>query len=197
MSVAADQKVEVSPELGAIKQELLDARERARRLGESVAPGQWDQPADAGGWSIAHCLIHLNITSERFIPLIDDAIREGRERGLTATGPPARDFWGWLLSRMLEPPYRLKMKTGASFVPAQAEPMPEVLERFDYLQGELLVRLDRASGLALDRLRIVSPFDAKGRMRYNLYSAFRVLPVHQRRHLWQAEQIKARLAARS
>ena len=69
--------------------------------------------------------------------------------------------------------------------------MPDVLERFDYLQGELLVRIDRAEGLPLEQLRIASPFNA--RLKYNLYSAFRLLPVHQRRHLWQAEQVRAQL----
>ena len=68
-----------------------------------------------------------------------------------------------------------------------------MLERFDYLQGELLVRLDRANGLALDRLFVISPFNA--RFNYNLYSAFRLLPVHQRRHLWQAERVRATLTA--
>ena len=92
-----------------------------------------------------------------------------------------------------EPPYRIKMKTSAPFVPERVEPMADVLERFDYLQGELLVRLDRASGLALDKLRVVSPFNA--RVKYNLYSAFRLLPVHQRRHLWQAQQVRLALTA--
>jgi hypothetical protein len=36
----------------------------------------------------------------------------------------------------------------------------------------------------------VSPFEA--RASYNLYAAFAILPVHARRHLWQAEQALAR-----
>jgi hypothetical protein len=184
---------EVSPVLGQIKQELLATRERARRLSEGSTDILWSASPGPGQWSIGHCLVHLNITSERFIPIIDDAIREGRAKNLQATAAPNRDLMGWLLCWMLEPPYRTKTKTPAQFVPERIEPMPDVLERFDYLQGELLVRLDRASGLALDRLRVVSPFNA--RIKYNLYSAFRLLPVHQRRHLWQAEQVRAVLTA--
>jgi DinB superfamily len=182
---------EVSAELGQVKQELLDARERARRLSEGLAEPLWASAPGSGRWSIAECIIHLNITSERFIPIIDDAIREGREMGVRATAPPRRDLVGWLLAKWLEPPYRLRSKTTSPFVPARIEPMADVLERFDYLQGELLVRIDRAHGLPLERLRVVSPFNAK--VKYNLYSAFRLLPVHQRRHLWQAEQVCARL----
>jgi len=35
-------------------------------------------------------------------------------------------------------------------------------------------------------LRIRSPFDA--RIRYSAWSALRILPAHQRRHLWLAER---------
>jgi hypothetical protein len=183
----------VSIEVGQIKQELLDTRERARHLSEGLSDAHWTASPAPGQWSIGECLTHLNITSERFIPIIDDAIREGREKNLQATAAPNRDLKGWVLCWILEPPYRLKSKTPASFVPARIEPVSDVLERFDYLQGELLVRLDRADGLALDRLFVTSPFNA--RLNYNLYSAFRLLPVHQRRHLWQAERVRAALVA--
>ena len=69
--------------------------------------------------------------------------------------------------------------------------MSETLERFDYLQQEVQVRIDRSAGLAVDRLRMVSPFEA--RMKYNLYAAFSLIAAHQRRHLWQAEQVKKQL----
>jgi DinB superfamily len=185
---------EVSPELGQVKQELLDARERARHLSEGLSDTLWATSPGPAQWSIAECVTHLNITSERYIPIIDDAIREGRQSGVKQTSPPRRDFMGWLLARMLEPPYRLRMKTTAPFVPARIENMGDVLERFDYLQGELLVRIDRAQGLALERLRVVSPFNAK--VKYNLYSALKLIPVHQRRHLWQAERTRSALRTR-
>jgi len=183
---------DVTPELGQIKQELLDARERARRLSEGLSDIVWGTAPAPGKWSIAECVTHLNITSERYVPIIDDAIREGREMGVKAATPPRRDFMGWLLARMLEPPYRMRMKTTAPFVPARIEPIADVLERFDYLQGELLQRLDRGNGLALDRQKVTSPFNA--RVKYNLYSTFRIITAHQRRHLWQAERVSAALS---
>jgi hypothetical protein len=41
--------------------------------------------------------------------------------------------------------------------------------------------------LPVDRIKIASPFDA--RVKYNLYAALTILPRHQHRHLWQAEQV--------
>ena len=192
MTLATGQILQLQPELVQLKQELLDARERARKVAEGLPRDHWGTPPPTGGWSVAECLMHLNITSERYIPIIDEGLRTLRSRGLTPTGSLHRDLAGWLLSTMLEPPVRMKSKTPASFVPARVDPMPEVLERFDYLQGELLQRLDRGNGLPLDRQKIISPFNA--RMKYNLYSTFRVIIAHQRRHLWQAERVRAALS---
>jgi hypothetical protein len=35
--------------------------------------------------------------------------------------------------------------------------------------------------------------EGDARLRYDLLSAFEVIPVHQRRHLWQAERALARV----
>jgi hypothetical protein len=70
--------------------------------------------------------------------------------------------------------------------------MNDVLERFDYLQLELRARVEGAAGLSIDRIGLRSPFDE--RVTYNLYAAFCILNAHQRRHLWQAEQVKAIVA---
>jgi hypothetical protein len=58
---------------------------------------------------------------------------------------------------------------------------------FDALQGEQVALVHAADGLPVDRVRIVSPFDA--RMKYSAYSALFVLPRHQLRHVEQAEDV--------
>ena len=193
MTLTAAHTRQLQPELIRIKQELLDARERARRLAEGLTATSWQARPASGGWSVAECLMHLNITSERYVPVIDEALRALRARGLSASGPMRRDLIGWLLSTMFEPPVRIRMKAPAPLrLGDRVDPMPEVLERFGYLQGELLERLDRGDGLALDRQRIASPVNAK--VKYSLYSAFCIIAAHQRRHLWQAERVRAALS---
>ena len=64
----------LQPELAEIKQALLDARERARRVAEQAGADRWGLRPSADRWSVAECLIHLNITSERFIPLLDRCV---------------------------------------------------------------------------------------------------------------------------
>ena len=183
--------VTLPTQLALVKQDLLYARERARAVCKGLDPRTWATRPAAGQWTVGECITHLNITSERFIPLLDEAIRDGRTRRLEANGPYGKGLIGWALQRFLEPPYKIKTTSPAAFVPVSVDPMPDTLERFDYLQQEVQVRIDRSAGLALDRLRLVSPFDA--RVKYNLYAAFCLLAAHQRRHLWQAEQVKSRL----
>ena len=40
-------------------------------------------------------------------------------------------------------------------------------------------------------VKITSPFNP--RLRYNLYACLTILPPHQERHIWQAEQVLERL----
>ena len=40
-------------------------------------------------------------------------------------------------------------------------------------------------------MKITSPFNP--RIRYNLYACLTILPPHQERHIWQAEQVLERL----
>jgi hypothetical protein len=79
------------------------------------------------------------------------------------------------------------MPTTAPFVPSGVGPRDAVVGEFVVLQEELVHRVEQASGLDLNRLRVPSPFNP--RFKYNLYSCFAVLMAHERRHLWQAERV--------
>lgn len=178
---------DLTPQLTRIETELTEARRRAHALAGPLDQDAWARRPAPAEWSVGECLIHLNLTSRAFLPLITNAITRGRDLKLLAVGPYRRDFVGWLLCHVIEPPVRLQTKTTAPFVPRDLEPKAWVLDAFDRLQGELIDCLREANGLALGRLRIVSPFDA--RIKYNLYSCLRIIPAHQRLHLTQAEEV--------
>ena len=175
-------------QLQALKAELSEVSERLRRMTRGLSEEAWRRRPAPERWSIGEHVAHLSLTSRAFLPLLDEAVRSAREQGKTGEGPYRRDFLGWLLGRVLEPPVRLRVKTTAPFVPSAVQPMDEALRGFDRLQDELAALLGRAAGLALDRVEIVSPFD--GRVRYNVWSALRILTAHQRRHLWLAERAR-------
>jgi len=76
-------------------------------------------------------------------------------------------------------------------VPRSVRAKAEAFGEFASLQSKLAEQLTAARGIDLMKIKIVSPFDK--RVRYNVYSAFRIVIAHQRRHLWQAEQAIASL----
>jgi DinB superfamily len=185
--------------LESVETELDEATARAWQLVKSTDPRLFTVRPKPVSWSAAECLSHLSISTDMFLPVLQQAIREAREKGLTSDRKPSMDLIGRTLRWFLEPPIRSRVKTAAPLVPRSVRAKAEAFGEFSSLQSKLIDLLHAAEGLDLRKLKIVSPFDK--RVKYNLYSAFRIIAAHQRRHLWQAEQAVAELkrgaAARS
>src|SRR5260370_42543426 len=97
-----------------------------------------------------------------------------------------------MILRFNEPPYRLWAAAPAAYVPSGVEPAASVVARFEELQRQLIEVVERADGLALTEIKVSWPVFV--RVKYNMFASLKVLPAHQRRHLWQAEQA-AKVAA--
>lgn len=179
----------------AVAAEYSAATDRLGRLVSGLAEAQWPVRPPNGGWSIAECVEHLIKTSETYLPLLRERIDALPPASGRRDRPYRRDLVGWLLCWMLEPPARLRTRTASTFEPQHVRPVNDALQVFTDLQHSLvgLLRDGATRGAALDRAKIASPFDA--RAKYSVWSAFRVLPVHQRRHLWQAERVRRALGS--
>ena len=151
----------LQPQLERIELELAGARRRAHELATPLTAQLWGTRPAVDQWSVAECLIHLNLTSRAFSPLIRDAIGTGRALGLLGAGPYRRNLVGWLLYGMTAPPVRFRVKTTEPFVPAEVKPKDKVLDDFDTLQEQVSGCAREAGGLDLRRLRVVSPFDSR------------------------------------
>ena len=182
------------PQLQSIADEYRAAGERLRKLA-SVAPEQWwTRRAHPDRWSVAECVAHLNLTAAVYLPLLDDALDRARALDARPSGSYRRDPVGWMLWRTMGPPVRIKTKTTAPFVPTNVRSVTALIQEFEQLQREQLKRVESADGLPLNDVRVVSPFNAK--VKYNLYSCFSILPRHEHRHLWQAEEVAKLLAVK-
>jgi DinB superfamily len=140
----------------------------------------------AGSWSAAECLQHLNIATDSYFPIWQQIIANAGPRKAEMNAPYRADFWGRLLSWILEPPARTRSKTPPPFEPAASGTIESALSGFLDRQQRIVATLHRCRGRAIDRVRIASPVDR--RIRYSIWSSFLVVAAHQRRHLWQAEQ---------
>jgi hypothetical protein len=176
------------PQLEQIADEFHFATARLHALVRVVPAERWPERRDPARWSVAECVAHLNLTGAAYVSILREAIDRGKAvGGPQLTGRYRRDFMGWLLWKSMPPPVRIKTKTTAPFVPQSTAPVAELEAEFVRLQDAQLALLEEADGLPLGDIKVQSPFNEK--VKYNLYSCLTILPPHQHRHLWQAEQI--------
>ena len=177
--------------LDEVEKELNEATRRAWALVHSTDGRLFTVRPAPSSWSAAECLSHLSISTDLFLPVLQTALEDARRKGLVSERPPAMDVLGRILRWFLEPPIRQRVRTSAPFVPRSVRAKADAFGEFASLQSKLTEVINAARGVDLRRVKIVSPFDK--RVRYNVYSAFRIVVAHQRRHLWQAEQAVATL----
>ncbi len=169
---------------------LLEQIQSITRKAEKLVHGRSNEDltwkSDAAAWSVAECLDHLAQTTQVFLGPIAHAVAEApaltSDRSLR-TGTLAR-----LFIRNLEPPYRLRFKVLPQLTPCHRD-FQSAWSGFLTSQSDLQQAVRSATGLAIDRVKIKSPVYA--RIAYNIYGALRMLAAHERRHLWQIEQILA------
>jgi DinB superfamily len=173
----------MSAQLDQIADEFRAVSDRARALVERLGEARLTERPVTGGWSVAECLEHLNMTTRAFLPRWHQALAGAPKE----QGPYKTDFWGKLLVWTLEPPPKFRMPTTPAFQRIETPPNDQVLPAFLKCQDDLLAVVAAGRGLALDRVKIRSPFQE--RMQYSVWSSFCVNASHERRHLWQAERV--------
>ncbi len=164
---------------------------RAQALVEAAGPDFCSRPPAPGSWSVAECLQHLNIIADAYFPVWQQIIANAGPRKAALHAPYQIDFWGRLISWILEPPARIRSKTPLLFQPLDCNTIDSVLGGFLERQQRIVATLNRCRGRAIDSVSIASPVDK--RIRYSIWSSFVVNAAHQRHHLWQAEQALQKL----
>lgn len=166
------------------------AEERAKQLTVGTDEKRFLQPPAPGKWSAAACLNHLVEFGNVYYDTIDQGLEQAPVDAVSAdTVFKPRYLWQWII-RFFEPPYRMKLRTIASFEPkAQQEyAQEEILESFLSLQKRFVDQLQRAreKGIDLGAQKVGNPVLPFIKMR--LSECYAIAEAHQRRHLWQAEQ---------
>ena len=171
--------------------QFSDVATRFQMLVQSSGDSLCCTPPAARSWSVAQCLDHLNHSSDAYFPIWQHVISAAGPRSAELNAPYKVDFWGRLLSWILEPPPRTRSRTPPVFEPEDSIDLAHVLDGFLDRQQRIIATLRRCRGRAVDQIKIASPADR--RIRYSIWSSFVILVAHQRRHLWQAQQAIARL----
>ncbi len=178
----------LNPPLDEYQRQYEVLKDDVRQLVADLDRGQFNWKPAPESWSIAQCLVHLNKVDRAYLRKLEEGIVKARERGLLG-GRRIRYtlFERWFI-RSMEPPPKRRFPAPKKVVPAEDHPVEEVLERYLATKDELLGLLRRADGLDICRAKITSPL-AKF-LRFRLGAAFAFIAAHDRRHLWQANQVR-------
>jgi hypothetical protein len=174
--------------------EALDAGEaRAERLLHSVDDQAlvW-QPDGGRAWSIAQCLDHLAVMNRVYLAPMRDAARAGASRA--RRGPISPGFLGGWFARSMEPPARLRTKAPRAARPSGEVDRARLWDSFREAHLAVVSLLEETASLDQNRIRFANPF-LPG-LRWRLGAGFLIIAAHERRHLWQAENVKKAYAAR-
>jgi DinB family protein len=172
-------------------QDALDVAERdARALVNGLTEAQGTWRADAGSWSVAECLDHLATSNVVYLaamrPAAFRALTDGRRRRRAAA--PGL-VGGWFV-RYLEPPVsrRFKSKAPRKIRPRVGPSLADAVTSFIASQGEVRAFLRTYADIDLAGVRFANPF-IRG-VRFSLATGLHVIAAHERRHLWQAWQVR-------
>ncbi len=185
----------VGIEYDPVLDEYIAALERIGRdvagLVEELSDVQLNWRPGEGRWSISENIAHLTATGNVYLPPLDAAIERGFERAMFG----GRDFQPtglgrWFITQM-EPPPRRRLRTSRKVLPQRVEGAAALCAGFDAMHAEMIDRLRRSRGLDLARVKVRSPLLPI--LRFTLGAAFGIIVAHERRHLWQARQVRQEL----
>lgn len=173
------------PQLETCAHDFRHASQDARNLLTYSDEEALNKQRSPSTWSALECVVHLNLSVQAMLPGIREAV-EAAPAGSNATQIFKMDLPGRLLAWSLEPPVLIKMKAPKLAQPLASSGPEFVLQEFEQLHDELIQLVHASAGKQIDQQKMKSPF---ANMHYNVYSAFRIIAAHDRRHLWQARKV--------
>jgi hypothetical protein len=186
--------MELPRELQQLK-EQIDACERdagaiIEDLDEELVNTTPPPAAAAGAWSIAQCLDHLAKTNAFYLRGMIEAIEARRARHAEAFNGLRPTAVGRWFAGSMEPPVKFKVRTPMP-LPAPHHRIAELLPAFRASHRVFRDLLDAAAHVDVNRVIVRNPFHKIVRMR--LSTVLLIIPAHDRRHLWQARNVRRAL----
>ncbi len=185
---ATNRSLELIAELQDYYRQVEEIKRAAAELVGGLSEAQFNWQPAPGRWSVGECVEHLNVTSRLYWPIIAEAINHARASGWMSKGPYKRTLIGRIMIRSAEPPAKTRFKAPRRFRPPSDMPMAQVVPQFMTFQDRLLDLIRDANGVDLGRPRIQSP--ATKLIKMTLGQSLALMIAHERRHLWQARQVK-------
>jgi hypothetical protein len=161
------------------------------QLDLALTEAQFHAPPRSGGWSVGYCVDHLVLTGHEFLAKWSSALQEAVVENGHRNTTYQYSWWQRRILSLAEPPYKLKTKTKQSFLPCSRRPREETIRRFLSMHQDFERTVSGSRGLDMQRTKVQSPFVSW--IWYPLGFSFDLALAHERRHLWQAWEVRRRL----
>ena len=174
-------------------QRILHDIDQADRAGVVLADSCTDEqfywrPRSGEGWSIAQCLDHLGTMNVVYGNAIRTGIDAAKAHGSTRGGPAKPGYFGRRFVQSMEPPVKRRLRSPRQGTPTPMKERRSILDA--YRAGHDLVRGLIADAAEIDINRAGFPNPFLPLVRFSIATGLLVIAAHDRRHLWQAEQVK-------
>jgi hypothetical protein len=173
-------------------QQLLDELDAVDRATEAllcrVSDAQffW-QPNEGRSWSIAQCFDHLAVTNAIYGHAMAGAIEAARASGSQGGAPIESSFFGRQFLKSMEPPVTRRFRAPGKIIPRTHKTRDEIIRTFREGHERLREMIKAAADIDVNRAKFKNPIF--GLFNVRVSTGLRVGPAHDRRHIWQAENV--------
>jgi hypothetical protein len=186
------------PNLPEDLQRLIDTMNAADKAAEDLSAALPDQdffwrPDGGARWSVALCLDHLAVANDIYGRAIEGGLAAARERGLRRRDPVTPGFLGRKFAESLEPPVKRRTSAPGKIRPQATRTRAEILAAYREAHDRIRGLIVESADVDANRATFKNPFI--GLVRMKVSSAFHVIAAHDRRHIWQAQQVVTALRA--
>lgn len=167
--------------------ELTANDQTARTLVAELTEEQLNWQPALGSWSIGQCLEHLCITNEAYLPPMTSALQGKPDSPVDQITPGA--FGRWFIRNFVEPSPQSKRISAPRKIRPGVRVDLSVIDRLLSSNKACRELIVRARTKNVNQIRFWNPF-VPG-IRFTLGTALEVITGHERRHLLQAERVRA------
>ncbi|MCC7237042.1 MAG: DinB family protein [Bryobacterales bacterium] len=182
----------VNPEIERLLYQIDVIVEDASGLVDKISNEQFNWSPAPGKWSIASAFDHLNVSNGLMLATCSAAVTKARSDGRLSEGPFTYGFLSRWFYRAIQPPVRNRYSAPRNLQPRITASTPATIEQ---VAGEFVSTHERfkqvllsADGIDLSAIKVQSP--ASSFFKYELGMAFWIMCGHDRRHLWQARNVR-------
>jgi hypothetical protein len=183
----------LDPDIAMLITEIEANLSHAQSITHGLTSEQFQWRPGPGRWSIGECFAHLNITNGFTLPALKSGIAKGRAGGKTGGGPFQYGFLTRKFIASQELPVKKQFTAPKVFLPPAEIDLESTLGEYRRVSSELKKLTRDADGLHLSRVKVempALPAVLRAFVRLPLGGQLVLTTTHDRRHLWQAEQVR-------